>query len=175
MTSSSPKPSLPLDVLSRCRSKCEALTILSIMQDKSKKKIQPQSMTKLLIRFHWKCRPLLWQTNFILYTLAFASPPPSPLHNVSMFTLTLDRWTRNGVHCQYYVVKRPEKWLRGSFCCVRCDFILASICFVVSQTLRQMRSTIRLSTERSWKIQLKCYLADTGNMIEDFSVVNTSD
>ena len=78
MTSSSPKPSLPLDVLSRCRSKCEALTILSIMQDKSKKKIQPQSMTKLLIRFHWKCRPLLWQTNFILYTLAFASPPPLP-------------------------------------------------------------------------------------------------
>ena len=38
MTSSSPKPSLPLDVLSRYRSKCDALTILSIMQDKSKKK-----------------------------------------------------------------------------------------------------------------------------------------
>ena len=166
MTSSSPKPSPPLDVLSRYRSKCDALTILSIMQDKSKKKIQPQSTKKLLIRFHWKCRPLLWQTNFILYTLAFASPPPSPLPPAQCFYVYFDARQMNEKRGSLSILCRKTSrkvaaWKLSvkEFCCVSCDFILPSICFVVSQTLRQMRSTIRLSTERSWNIQLKCYLA----------------
>ena len=71
------KPSLRPDVLSRYHCKCYALTILSIMQDKSESKVQPQSTTKLLTRYCWKCKTLRWQTIFIPYTLASA-PPPSP-------------------------------------------------------------------------------------------------
>ena len=159
MTSSSPKPSPPLDVLSRYRSKCDALTILSIMQDKSKKKIQPQSTKKLLIRFHWKCRPLLWQTNFILYTLAFAPPPPAQCFYVYFDARQMNEKRGSlSILCRK-TSRKVAAWKLSvkEFCCVSCDFILASICFVVSQTLRQMRSIVRLSTERSWKIQLKCF------------------
>ena len=80
------KPSLRPDVLSRYRCKtckCYALTILSIKcRINLRKKIQPQSTTKLLTRYRWKCKTLRWQTIFIPYTLASAPPlspsPPSP-------------------------------------------------------------------------------------------------
>ena len=47
-----------------------------------RKKVQPQSTTKLLTRYHSKCKILLWQTNFIPSTLTFTPTLtlPSPTH-----------------------------------------------------------------------------------------------
>ena len=108
-----------------------------------KKTIQPQSTTKLLTGYRWKCKTLLWQTDFTPYTLAFAPPlSPPPPHNVFLFTLILDRWTtKRGLFSISWrkTSRKVAAWKSSvkEYCFVRCNFILPCICFIIGHRLRQ--------------------------------------
>ena len=111
-----------------------------------RKKVQPQSTTKLLTRYHSKCKIILWQTNFIPSTLTFTPTPtlPSPTHNASLLIFILKRWTKE----------------RGSFS-ILCRIMSRKVAAV--HLLRNIKSQItskwsQLFVALHRKIQSKCVL-----------------
>ena len=150
-SSLTPKPSLRPDLHSTYRSKCDARTILSAMQDKSKEKRYSHNRRQncwLVTTQNAKLfcsKPILSPLPLLSLLLPLSLPPPTaPMHNASLLIFILKRWTKE----------------RGSFS-ILCRIMSRKVAAV--HLLRNIKSQItskwsQLFVALHRKIQSKCVL-----------------